>query len=108
MYIGSATIGIHCRRIAGNRRLAKITMGCALFFGASALAIGSPRSPTITKHQMIVQMESCMRTRMSASKTIWYNEAEKACKDQLDRQRDNSTSGALMASDAPAKQSVTH
>jgi hypothetical protein len=104
MHIGSATLGIHCHRIAGNRILAMVTMACAMFTGASALAIGAPISPTTTKHQMIVQMENCMKTRMSASKTIWYNEAAKICKDQIDKQRDNSTSGALVASVAPAKQ----
>ncbi|MGA2188225.1 MAG: hypothetical protein ABSH33_06820 [Steroidobacteraceae bacterium] len=60
--------------------------------------------PTMTKHQMIVQTVSCMRKRMSSGKPISYHEAAKACKDQLDKQRDNSTAGALVASDAPAKQ----
>jgi hypothetical protein len=104
MYIGRATPGIHCRRIASNRVLAMVTMACPMFIGTSASAIGSPLSPTMTKHQKVVQMENCMRTRMSASKTIWYNEAAKICKDQIDKQRDNSTSSALVASAAPAKQ----
>jgi hypothetical protein len=81
-----------------------ITVICAMFAGAAASAIDSFRSPTMTDHQMIVQMARCMKTRMSASKTIWYKEAEKACKDQIDKQRENSASGALVASDAPAKQ----
>ena len=103
MHIGSATLGIHYRRIVRKPALMMIAMICATFIGASALAVDSPRSPTATKHQTIVTMVNCMKTRMSASKTIWYNEAEKACKDQMDKQRDNSTTGALVASDAPAK-----
>jgi hypothetical protein len=104
MHIGSPTLGTSCRRIARNRVLTMITMICAMFTGATALAIDSLRSPTMTKHQMIGQIVSCMKTRMSASKTIWYKDAEKACKDQIDKQRDNSTSGVLVASDASAKQ----
>jgi hypothetical protein len=104
MYIGGATVGIHCRRIASNRVWAMGTMACAMFIGTSAPAISSPLSPAMTKHQKIVQMENCMRTRMSASKTIWYNEAAKICKDQIDKVHDNSTSGALVAAVAPAKQ----
>jgi hypothetical protein len=103
MHIGSATLGTSCRRIAMDRVLTMITMICAMFTGASALAIDSFRSPTVAKHQMIVQMASCMKNLMFASKTIWYNEAEKACKNQIDQQRGNSTAGALVASDAPAK-----
>jgi hypothetical protein len=83
--------------------LTTIAMTHAMFIGASALAVDSPRSPTATKHQTIVTMVNCMKTRMSASKTIWYNEAEKVCKDQIDKQRENSTSGALVASDTPVK-----
>jgi len=67
------------------------------------LAIDPIHSPKITKHQMIVQMASCMKTRMSASKTLWYNDAVKACRDQIDRQRANATSDALLASDAAEK-----
>jgi hypothetical protein len=104
MHIGSPTHGTSGRRIAMNRALPMITMTCAMFTGAPALAVDSVRPPTMTKRQMIVQTVSCMRKRMSASKTISYNDAAKACKNQIDKQRDNSTSGALVASDAPAKQ----
>lgn len=76
---------------------------CATSAAASALALDSHGSPTMTKHQLTVQMASCIRIRMSASKTIWYNEAEKACKDQIERQYGNSASGALVASDVAAK-----
>jgi hypothetical protein len=104
MDTGGATLGIHCPRIARNRLLTMITMTCAMFSGTSPIAIGSSRSPTLAKHQKIPQLESCMKAQMSASKTIFYNEAEKVCKDQIEKQRNNSASGALVASDAPAKQ----
>jgi hypothetical protein len=104
MHIGSATLATSCRRMARDRVLTIVTMICAMFTGGSALAIDSFGSPAMAKHQMVVQMASCMKIRMSASKTIWYNEAEKACKDQIDKQRGNSASGALLASNTPAKQ----
>ena len=44
-----------------------------------------------------------MKKRMSTNKAISYNEAAKACKDQLNKQSDNSISGTLVASDAPGK-----
>jgi hypothetical protein len=103
MHIGGATLGTSRHRIAMNRVLTMITMTCAMFTGAPALAADSVRPPTMTQRQMIVQTVSCMRKRMSASKTISYNEAAKACKDQLDKRRDNSRSRTLVASDAPAK-----
>jgi hypothetical protein len=72
--------------------------------GALSEAAPANPPPTMTKHQMIVQTVSCMRKRMSSGKPISYYEAAKACKDQIDKQRDNSTAGALVASDAPARQ----
>jgi hypothetical protein len=41
---------------------------------------------------------------MSADKNSTYNEAMRACKDQIKRENGNSPSGALVASDTPAKQ----
>ena len=55
------------------------------------------------KRQMIVQMVGWMRKRMSANKESSYNEAMKACKEQINSQRDDLPSGALVASDTAAK-----
>ncbi len=86
-----------------NRVLAVITMIGAVFWGAQVLAVDSIRQPTMSKRQMIVQIVWCMKKRMSTNKTISYNEAAKACKDQINKQNDNPISGALVASDAPGK-----
>ena len=74
-----------------------------LLIGAQALAVDSTGQPSISKRQLIAQMVGCMRKQMSANNTISYNEAMKACKDQISKQTDNSASRTLVASDALAK-----
>lgn len=90
-------------RLPMDRVLAVIAMTGAVFWGAQALAVDSIRQPTMSKRQMIVQIVGCMKKRMSTNKTISYNEAAKACKDQINKQSNNSISGTLVASDAPSK-----
>jgi hypothetical protein len=86
-----------------NRVLTVIAMTGAVFWGAQALAVDSIRQPTMSKRQMIVQTVGCMKKQMSANKTISYNEAAKACKDQINKQSDISISGTLVASGTPTK-----
>jgi hypothetical protein len=74
-----------------------------LLISAQALAVDSTGQPSISKRQLIAQMVGCMRKQMSANNTISYNEAMKACKDQISKQTDNSASRTLVASDALAK-----
>ena len=80
-----------------------VALAGLIFAGTQALAADSTSQPTMSKRQMIAQMVGCMRKRMSANKNSSYNDAMKACKDQTNRQRDNFPSGALVASDTPAK-----
>jgi hypothetical protein len=74
-----------------------------MFAGAQALAVDSINQPTINKRQVIVQVAGCMRKQMSSSKTVSYNQSMKACRDQINKGMDNSVSGALVASAAPAR-----
>ena len=74
-----------------------------LLIGAQALAVDSTDQPTMSKRQLIAQMVGCMRKQMSANNTISYNEAMKACKDQISKQTDNSASRTLVASDTLTK-----
>ena len=90
-------------QIPMNRVLAVVAIASAVFCGAQALADDSIHQPTISKRQMIVQIVGCMKKRMSTNRAISYNEAEKACKDQITKQNDNSISGTLVASDALGK-----
>jgi hypothetical protein len=85
-----------------NHVLTAIAM-TGLLISAQALAVDSTGQPSISKRQLIAQMVGCMRKQMSANNTISYNEAMKACKDQISKQTDNSASRTLVASDALAK-----
>jgi hypothetical protein len=71
--------------------------------GTQGLAVDSTRQPTMSKRQMIVQMVGCMRKRMSANRSSSYNEAMKACKDQMNKESDNLPSVDRVASSPPAK-----
>jgi hypothetical protein len=84
-----------------NGVLTVIVMTSAIFAGEQASAVDSISHPTINKRQLIEQIVGCMKKRMTASKTISYNEAAKACKDQI--KSANSPSGTLVASDTIAK-----
>jgi len=85
-----------------NQVLTVIAM-TGLFIGAQAIAVDSTGQPTITKRQLIAQMVGCMRKQMSANNAISYNEALKTCKEQINKQTDNSASPTLVASDTQTK-----
>src|SRR5579863_2133090 len=87
------------RRILMKRVVMVIALTGAIFVGAQAPAVDSTGQPTMSKRQMIAQIAGCMRKRMSANKNSSYNDAMKACKDQIYKQSDSLPSGALVASD---------
>jgi hypothetical protein len=86
-----------------NRVVPVLVLIGVIFVGTQAHAVDSTSQSTMSKRQMIVQMVGCMRKRMSANKSRSYNEAMKACKDQINKESDDLPSGALVASDTPAK-----
>ena len=86
-----------------NRVVPIIALTSVMFVGAQAHAVDSMSQSTMSKRQMIVQIVGCMKKRMAANKSSSYNEAMKACKDQINKESDSLTSGALVASDTPAK-----
>jgi hypothetical protein len=86
-----------------KRLVTAIALTGVIFVGTQALAVDSTSQPTMSKRQMFAQMVGCMRKRMSANKSSSYNDALKACKGQINKQSDNLSSGALVASDTPAK-----
>ena len=70
---------------------------CLTLVTATALA-GEATAPSgRTRHKMALQMKHCMKTQMSASKTLWYNEAARLCKAQLDQHREDAAPDALVA-----------
>jgi hypothetical protein len=85
-----------------NRIFTVIAMTAAMLVGTRALAVDSINQP-LSKRQLITQMVGCMKKEMSASNSISYNAAMKACKDQMSRQSDNSVSRTLVASDGLTK-----
>ena len=86
-----------------NRVVTMIALSGVVFVGTRALAVDSTSQPTMSKRQMVAQIVGCMKKRMSANKNSSYNEAMKACKDQINKQSDKLPSGALVASDTTAK-----
>jgi hypothetical protein len=86
-----------------NRLPIVIASAGAIFVGSQALAIDSVNQSTMSKRQMIAQIVGCMKRRMSANKDSSYKEAMKACRDQINKERDNSPTGAFVASDTQAK-----
>jgi hypothetical protein len=83
-----------------NRVMTVIALSGVIFVGTRALAADSVSQSTMSKRQMVAQIISCMKKRMSANKNSSYNEAMKACKDQIKRENDELPSGPLVASDA--------
>lgn len=91
------------RRFARRCVPAMIGIGYAMFSGPPAHAIDSQRSLTNARHQIALQMLKCMRARMSASRTIWYNEAQLLCQQELAGQHGTPAAGKLLAAESAAK-----
>ena len=86
-----------------KRFLTVVAVNCVIFVGPQALATDSANQSMTTKWQMIGQIASCVKRRMSIDKKSSYKEALKVCKDEIKHENDNSPSGALVASDTQAK-----
>ena len=76
-----------------KRVLAMITVAGVMLLGVQALA-ADPSSQAKNYRRQIV---GCVIKRMSASRTVSYNEATKACKEQFKPQNDD------LASNTPIK-----
>ncbi len=74
-----------------------------MLIGARAPAADSVNQSTMSKRQLIAQMVDCMKKQMSASNSISYNAAMKACKGRMSKPSDNSDSRTLVASDGLTK-----
>jgi ABC-type proline/glycine betaine transport system permease subunit len=73
-----------------------VTLTIAVMAGAAlicAQALADPMSHSVSnKHQLI----ACMTKRMSASRSVSYNDAAKLCKDQLKAQNSSVTPSAAV------------
>jgi hypothetical protein len=86
-----------------NRIVTVIAFIGMIVLGRQALAVDDAGQSKLSKRQMIAQVVNCMKKRMSADRNTSYNEAMKACKDQVNRENETLPAGALVASDHPAK-----
>jgi hypothetical protein len=86
-----------------NRIVTAIAFTGVILLGRQTLAVDDAGQSKVNKRQLIAEVFSCMKKRMSADRSISYNEAMKACKDQVSRENDTPAAGALVASDHPAK-----
>jgi hypothetical protein len=77
-------------------RFATSTLAVALCLASAPLFAGDGASSTAPYSRR--QLADCMWKRMSASRTVSYNEASKACKDRL---RGNKTDAALSNTTLP-------
>lgn len=67
------------------RVLTVIAMTGLMCVGTQAFAANSRNQVAMRRRQVV----DCMSKRMSLNKSISYNEAAKACKDQMKRQNDH-------------------
>jgi hypothetical protein len=79
--------------MAMKRVLTMITAAGVMLLGARALAADPAGHAKNSRRQLV----GCVIKRMSASRTVSYNEATKACKEQLKPQNDD------LASNTPTK-----
>jgi hypothetical protein len=72
--------------------------------GATSHAFASDfkAQPLAVKRQMVSQVISCMKRRMSTDRQVSYNQASKECRETVEGQLEKSTSGPLVAADTGA------
>jgi hypothetical protein len=71
----------------------------AVAAAATAFASDWNAKPLAVKRQMVTQVISCMKKRMSSDRLISYNQAAKFCRETVEGQLEKSTSGPLVAAD---------
>jgi hypothetical protein len=86
-----------------NRIVTLIAFTAVILLGRPALAVDEAGQSKMSKRQMVAEVVSCMKKRMSADRSTSYNEAMKVCKQQVNQENDTLAAGALVASDHPAK-----
>jgi hypothetical protein len=67
-----------------TRLITVMSFGGLMLIGAQSVAAPPPSPSTLVKRQMT----ECMTKRMSANKTLSYNDARKGCKERLQPGKD--------------------
>jgi hypothetical protein len=86
-----------------TRKLTTIALSFVLLVSVQAIAADAGVPPTISKHQMFVQMVNCMKKLMSVNKELSYNAAERVCWVQVNSRSNSSETVTRVASDSQAK-----
>ena len=86
-----------------NRIVTVIALSGLVFASTRALAANPPSHSPMSKRQVVAQVVGCMKKRMAANKNSSYNEAMKACKEQIRKENDTSPGGTLVASGTAPK-----
>ena len=81
------------------QRLTPILAMVSVVAASPAFAFDWKAQPPAVKRQMVSQVVSCMKKRMSSDRMISYNRASKECRETVEGQLEKSTSGPLVASD---------
>ena len=79
-----------------------LATACAVIAASHAFAVDWKAQPLAVKRQMVSQVVSCMKKRMSSDRMISYNQASKECRESVEGQLEKSTSGPLVAADTGA------
>jgi hypothetical protein len=82
-----------------NRVPVVIAVLGALLVGTDASGVDWKNQPLAIKRQAAGMVIDCMRKRMSRDHLITYNEAAKACKQEVAKQFQSSPPGPLVADD---------
>jgi hypothetical protein len=80
-----------------------IAMTCGALAASHAWAIPPSGGTASHRHQAANQVVLCMKRRMSGDRLISYNEAARACKDEVTRQIENGDFGPLVAAETPTR-----
>jgi hypothetical protein len=86
-----------------NRIVTVIALSGMVFAGTPALAGDPPSQSPMSKRQMLVQVAGCMKRRMAADRNSSYNEALKACKEQIRKENNTLPGSPLVAADTAAE-----
>ena len=82
-----------------NRIPVVIAVLGALLAGTQSSAVEFKNQSPATKRVAANMVIGCMRKRMAKDRSISYNEAARLCKEEVARQFDNASPGALVAAD---------
>lgn len=80
-----------------NRLTLILATAGAVVATSQAIASDWKGKPLAVKRQMVSQVISCMKRRMSSDRLISYNQASKLCREQVQAKFEKASTGPLVA-----------